>query len=197
MAETQNTHPVKVITDGISYFLTGGFLIGTPVMMNNPDIVYKRLAIVSQVSGYLILAFGVFYILPAIPWFGFLLNFREKIDKYTYPFLFGTTSAQVFRIVFDSNQSNFLRWASGIFSAIITAILMFFNPVKAGNKKLVYLQLIMIYNILAGLYIGLRAENLSALLAQPNLEPLLFITISLVFIVLLMRQVVKGKEKSG
>jgi hypothetical protein len=193
-SDDKNKSLIVVITEGIAFFLAGAFLIGTTTTTNSNDLLVQRLTYVAQYTGYILLAFGVIYILPLIPWFRGIKNTIEKGFIYIYPLVFAITSLQVLQIVLNSQQSGVLRWISGIFVTIIIMLVIFTPPSKSTNKTRLLLNLILTYLLLSIIFIALRAETLISLIQSPILEPLVFLTISFVCCLLLYKRIVKNEE---
>jgi len=192
--EAKNKAPIIIITEGIGFFLAGGFLVGTSSTINSNDLLIQRLTYVAQYTGYVLLAFGVIYVLALIKWFSFIKNKLNKWAIYVYPLVFGITSLQVLQSVFDSKQSGVLRWLSGVFVVIIIGLVIFTSSGKTIDKAHPLSNLILTYVGLAIILIALRAENFLALI-QPNIvQPLVFLIVSFICGLLLYKQIGKKEE---
>lgn len=186
---------IAVITEGIAFFLAGAFLIGTTTTTNSDDLLVQRLTYVAQYTGYILLAFGVIYVLPIIPWFRCIKSKIEKGFLYIYPLVFAITSLQVLQIVLDPQRGDILRWISGIFVLIIILLIMFTPTSKSTDKTRLLLNLVLTYTLLSIIFIALRAETLLSLIQSPILEPLTFLIVSFICCLLLYKRTVKKEEQ--
>ena len=194
MPDLRERPPLFTITEGIAFFLSGGFLIGTSTAVNTTDILIQRLIPFTHFTGYILLGFGVVYVLPLIPWFKCIQNTLNKISVYVYPMVFGIASLQVFQIAIAPNQNGILRWASIGFLVLIFVLIMFAPFGKVTNKARILLSLILTYNGLAIVIVAVRVENPLALIQSPNVEPLVLLLISFVCGIFLNFQIGKKDE---
>ena len=194
MSELRERPALYKITEGIAFFLCGAFLIGTSAAVSNTDILIQRLTPFTHFTGYVLLGFGVVYILPLIPWFKYIQKTLNKISVYVYPFVFAIASLQVLRIAIDPNQNEILRWASIGFLVLISFLIMFTPFGKVTEKRRLLLSLLLAYNGLAIVIIAVRAKNPLALMQSPNVEPLILLFASFVCGIFLVFQMRKKDE---
>lgn len=204
MAETntervpeKETRPALItITEGIAFFLAGGFLIGINPPPNIDDILVRRLTPVTHITGYILLAFGLMYILPLIKHLNFIQNGLAKIWVYAYGFVFAVSSLQVLQIALTPNQDEILRWASVGLLLLVFLLIMFSPTAKARVDKVRLLStLILTYNGLAIIFFVLRIEALPKdLIKSQNLDPIFLLLIGLVCAILLIKRIGKKDE---
>ncbi len=202
MAETK-TAPEKetrtafiTITEGIAFFLAGGFLIGINPPPIIDDILVRRLTPVTHVTGYILLTFSVMYILPLIKPLNCIQSGLEKIWVYAYGFVFAVSSLQVLQIALTPNQDKILRLASAGLLLLVFLLIMFSPAAKTEIDKVRLLStLILTYDGLAITFLVLRTESLpSDLIKSQNLEPIFLLLIGLVCTILLMISIAKKDE---
>jgi hypothetical protein len=193
VSEEHSSSPIITITEGIAYFLAGAFIVGTTFSNTTDDLLVQRLSWVAQATGYLLIVFGILYVLPLIPWFRLIKNWIDnKLTPYVYPALFGITSVQVLQIVLEVENTGLLRWVSGIFLLLVIILTVLVSPKKVTSKVQFFINLSFTYVFLATLFVGLRAETWLSLLDKPILEPLVFLIVSLVSLSFLAKHVKKN-----
>ena len=204
MAETnaslvpkKETKPAFItITEGIAFFLAGGFLIGINPPPNIDDILVRRLTPFTHFTGYILLAFSLMYILPFIKHLNFIQSVLVKIWVYAYGFVFAVSSLQVLQIALTPNQDDILRWASVGLLLLVFFLIMFLPTTKAKVDKVRLLStLILTYNGLAIVFFVLRIESIPQDFIKPqNLGPIFLLFIALVCTILLIIRICKKDE---